>query len=153
MTFHCAFRLLITVMTCLVAGCHQPQKSPTAIEQKVDALIAKIDENPDILHSDYTPAVSELVRIGEPALPMVLPLMEHANEMTRLRASHVLEIVTMEMHGFSWGHGWNKEGGEAKWRAFWHSLGDLRYDASLAERQTAMRLWYEWIRTRKKPAA
>ena len=57
-------------------------------------LIATINDSPDPSHGDLTPSVHALVRIGLPALPSVLPLLESEDKWTRLRAQRVLERTT-----------------------------------------------------------
>ena len=52
----------------------------------LDSLIMTIDDNSDILHSDYTPSVHQLSTMGIPALDAITPLLSSADEMTRLHA-------------------------------------------------------------------
>ena len=143
--------LLALITLSLVACCTSADRAaaPLQPDARIDALVARINDKPDVLHSDYTPAVHELIEIGERAFPRVLPLMESDDVKTRLRALRVLEVGTLKMYGFSPGHGWERVDGEQRWRVFWRSLGDLRHDASLSSRRRSVRLWREWIQSRK----
>lgn len=119
------------------------------MDPTIASLITKINEEPDKLHRDRTPAVRALIEIGEPALGPVLELMLAPQRETRLRAQRVLEGVTLRLHGFRPGHGWEDRSHEADWRRFWKSLGDLDWDAPEAERAAAVARWREWVQTRE----
>ena len=41
----------------------------------IGGLIATINDSPDPSHGDLTPSVHALVKLGLPALPLVLPLL------------------------------------------------------------------------------
>jgi len=56
----------------------------------IQHLVETIDDNPDRLHVDVTPSVRELSALRLPAAKAVLPLMDHANKVTRMRAFRVL---------------------------------------------------------------
>lgn len=115
----------------------------------IPSLLAQIDEEPDKLHSDSTPAVEALIEIGEPALAPVLELMLSPNRETRMRAQKVLEGVTLRLHGFRPGHGWDDRSHEDDWRRFWKSLGGLDWDAPEAERAATVARWREWLRAKE----
>jgi hypothetical protein len=112
---------------------------------QIERLIDQIDQAPDKLHGDYTPAVYQLIDIGRPALPDALGLMLSAEEPTRLRAQRVLEGITMGLYGFRPGRGWPHERDEEAWRSFWAGLGNLSYDAPAAARKESVRLWRQWL--------
>jgi len=116
------------------------------MSQDIPSLLARIDEEPDKLHSDMTPAVEALIEIGEPALGPVLELMLSPGRETRMHAQRVLEGVTLRLHGFRPGQGWDDQSREDDWRRFWKSLGDLDWDAPEASRADAVALWREWLR-------
>ena len=131
-----------------LANGRQSSAATLPSDPQIEVLIARINDAPDLLHSDYTPAVHDLIRIGQRALPHVLTLMESDDKETRMRAIHVLEIVTMKKHGFMWGQGWKTTNGEREWSRFWKSLGDLRFDAPLENRKRSVQLWREWLERR-----
>ena len=64
------------------------------MSEDIARLVATINDSPDPSHGDLTPSVHALVRLGLPALPSVLPLLESEDKWTRLRAQRVLERTT-----------------------------------------------------------
>jgi hypothetical protein len=116
------------------------------VSDKIKKLIEAIDHHPYKLHSDYTPSVEGLIKIGKPAMMSVLDLFLTSEEITRLRAQRVLEIITMKMYGFNPGHGWEVVNKESEWKQFWNSLGDLNYKTSIELRSASVRLWKEWLK-------
>lgn len=115
---------------------------------KVDELVKHLNESPDKLHGDYTPASMQLIGLGEPAIGAVLQLMLSPDAETRLRAQRVLEGITMRTHGFAAGQGWTDPDGEARWRGFWRGLGDLDWEASLEDRRRSVAVWQSWLAAR-----
>lgn len=113
----------------------------------IDRLVASINEQPDLLHGDRTPAVEGLIGHGPAVLPHVLSLLEQDDEPTRMRAQRVLEGIT---------HGWVQEhaparplaqGGVQEWQRLWKANGSYDWRAPAASRAEAVRLWREWART------
>ena len=74
-------------------------------DDEIDAHIRALDDDPDELHSDMTPAVSALAGIGEPALPALLEPLAAPDALTRLHAQRALEGVIYQRHGFRAGQG------------------------------------------------
>jgi hypothetical protein len=133
-----------------VVGCNAPPEpevpdSPPSVDPRVAALFARLNDDPDHLHSDYTPAVHELIRVGRPAIPPALDLMLSEHRSTRLRAQRVLEGVVLIEHGFVFGHGWTRPDGEDAFRAFWKRLGDLGWDDSTEARRDSIDKWRVWL--------
>jgi hypothetical protein len=117
--------------------------------EEVRNLIERIDEDPDELHLDYTPAVHQLIAIGEAALEPALELMLSEDEMTRLHAQRVIEGVILTMLGFVFGRGWkegNSHENEARFRNLWSSLGDLDFEGTDEQRKHAVGLWRYWLK-------
>jgi hypothetical protein len=130
----------------LLVGCApEPESAPPAAGDRIHQLYAQLNLNPDIAHSDYTPAVHELIRVGRPAVPRGLELMLSEDEDTRLRAQRVLEGVTLVEHGFVFGQGWTRQDGEANFRRFWARLGELNYRAPPDKRAASVELWRAWL--------
>lgn len=109
-------------------------------------LIATINDSPDPSHGDLTPSVHALTRIGLPALPAVLPLLESDNQWTRLRAQRVLERVT---------RAWVRERtperpmtrkADYAWVALWEANGNYDWEAPPAERAAALAHWRSWLK-------
>ncbi|HEY4114164.1 MAG TPA: hypothetical protein VGM17_08905 [Rhizomicrobium sp.] len=112
---------------------------------RINELLARLNEAPDKLHSDHTPAVEELIAQGETVIAPVLPYAADGDEPTRMRAQRVLEGITMASLGFVPGKGWPDAAAEDRWRALWHSLGDLDWRAPAAQRVHAIALWQAWL--------
>jgi hypothetical protein len=117
------------------------------MSSEIERLVAAINDNPNLLHGDRTPAVEALVQRGMDALPHVLPLLEQGDEPTRMRAQRVLEGVT---------HAWVEErhpsrpltqGATAEWQKLWRENGSYDWRASAGPRAEAVRLWRGWLGT------
>src|SRR3954447_6369348 len=120
------------------------------MQNEIKSLTRRINDDPDKLHGDSTPAVDRLIEIGEPALEPALELISSADRETRMRAQRVLEGVTMRSHGFRPGEGWRDRDAEEAWRQLWASLGNLDWDAPAARRAEAVERWRAWLTARDK---
>jgi hypothetical protein len=117
---------------------------------EIHELIDRINESPDKLHGDYTPASMRLIAVGERALDAVLPLMLNEDPTTRLRAQRVLEGITMKTYGFAAGRGWATSKGENEWREFWRGLGGLDWESPRNAREESVALWTRWLAQRER---
>jgi hypothetical protein len=115
------------------------------VQNEISSLLRRINDDPDKLHGDSTPAVERLIDLGEPALAPVLELMLASDSDTRLRAQRVLEGVTMASQGFRRGQGWLETEGEERWRRFWASLGNLDWRAPAERRAEAVARWHAYL--------
>jgi HEAT repeat protein len=97
----------------------------------IDALVRTIDDSPDLLHYDVTPSVQALSKIGWPALPAVLPLLEAAEPRTRQHAEKVLRAIVGE-----------------RGNALWRENGSYGWDAPEDERAESVRRWRQWLSDR-----
>jgi hypothetical protein len=147
------FRLLVLMSVCLGSGCAWQRfftKSPPPnLDEQLDKLVCTIDDDPNPLHSDYTPSVDELIELGDVAIPRMLDLMLSDNEDTRLHAQRVLEGIILKRYGFVRGRSGLKPKGEEEFRAFWKSLGGLNWEAPREERERAVKLWRVWLAKNK----
>jgi hypothetical protein len=116
-----------------------------SLDKEIAELLERIDEHPDKLHSDSTPAVDSLIAIGMPVLPRVFPLMLDKARETRLRAFRVIELVTMKIFGFRKGQGWLHADDEQAWRSLWKGMGGLDPDAPDSARAMSVALWKSWL--------
>jgi hypothetical protein len=114
-------------------------------DSEAERLAQTINEQPDSLHGDYTPAVHALVRLGLAALPVVVPLLESEDRFTRLRAQRVLEGVTREWVKRSAAPK-TRPGATYRWRALWSENGDYDWQADAAARAASVTRWREWLR-------
>lgn len=111
----------------------------------IDSLVATIDVNSDMLHSDFTPSVHRLSELGIPAIVAVLPLLNNEKQDTRLHAQRVAEGVVMQMHGFVPGQGFsNNPLGEDSATIILKSIG-YNYSDLPEQRQKAIENWRKWI--------
>ena len=125
-----------------------PPPRPSSVSPEIARLVAAIDEHPDSLHGDRTPAVAALIEHGLAALPSILPLLETAPELTRLRAQRVLEGVT---------HAWVRERTPSRassrahtraWQALWREHGAYDWRSPPEARRDAVARWQAWLEGR-----
>lgn len=140
---------LTVVAAAFACGCTQRLVyEPPATAQEIEALVRTIDDKSDPLHSDLTPAIHELVDIGERVIPRMLDLMLLDGEydsFTRLHASTVLWRITFKKcKSRSDGADHDFNAIMARANALWKSLGDLDHDSPLADREQAVKLWRAW---------
>jgi hypothetical protein len=115
------------------------------MSEDIARLVATINDSPDPSHGDLTPSVHALVRIGLPALPLVLPLLESEDKWTRLRAQRVLERATRAwVHEQSPARAGSREA-DYTWMKLWQDNGGYDWEAPAAERAYALALWKSWL--------
>jgi HEAT repeat protein len=105
------------------------------------ALLQTLNDAPDPLHGDMTPAVFALAEMGSSALPSLLDLLMDENEDTRLHAQRALEQIIMRRHGFLPGQGFPSATAEELFRADWRASGDYDYSADASVRADAVEKW------------
>ena len=99
------------------------------MSEDIARLVATINDSPDPSHGDLTPSVHALVRLGLPALPSVLPLLESEDKWTRLRAQRVLERTTRAwVHERSPARSGSREADYA-WMQLWQDNGGYDWEA------------------------
>lgn len=111
----------------------------------LQANLSAIDDAPDPLHNDITPAVTALSKMGMAALPDLLPLLDAPHARTRQRAQRVLERVTLDEMTRRSGQPPDSERARREWRELWEHNGSYRFDASQEDRQHAIHLWKIWL--------
>ena len=116
-----------------------------ADRERIDALVRGLDDDPDPLHLDMTPAVQALGEIGTDAVPALAGPLGSPSQDTRLRAQRALEAIVQRRHGFAPGRGF--PGGQAEQDAR-DELAEIGYDfeAEPSERAAAierLRVWHE----------
>lgn len=120
--------------------------TPDADTPSLADLIAAIDDAPDKLHAESTPATGALIDLGIAALPAVVPLLASPAADTRMRAQHVLEMVTMELFGFRRGHGWDDFAHEIRWRDFWAAMmAEGADEAGEPSAASVVAHWQSWL--------
>lgn len=108
-------------------------------------LLSRIDEAPDDLHNDMTPAVHQLADMGWQAAPGLLDLMTSDSTDTRLHAQRALEGILARDLGFVPGQGFTLAAGEDRFRAIWSRNSSYAYDAAPELRAKAVSTWRQWL--------
>jgi hypothetical protein len=112
---------------------------------RIDEYVRAIDDDPDLLHLDVTPASQALAEIGLPAVPALLDLLDADSEETRLHAQRALEMVVYRRHGFVSGRGFPSPEAEQAARddlidaGYEHDDPPDRREAAIAR----LRAWHE----------
>jgi len=127
------------------AACPAPAPS-------IQALVARIDQAYDKLHSDFTPAVFALIELDLAGACAVLELLDAPLADTRLHASRVLEGVLTRRAGFVPGQGFRDRRGDDQARADLADIG-YSYDQPLAIRRAAAARWRAWVERAVRSAA
>jgi len=94
------------------------------VTSQIAAQLAVLDDAPDKLHLDRTPAVVRLVELGPQALAPTIDHLDHPEVLHRMRAQRVVEGLTRRQFGFD-GTAW-PDGAFDRWQAWWTTIG---YDA------------------------
>jgi HEAT repeat protein len=97
------------------------------------AAIATINDSPDMLHADLTPAVYTLAEIGLPAIPDILNLLASDDRFTRMHAQRALERIL----------------NRTDWQALWKQNGAYDFDAPTEQRAQSIEAWQRWYTTQK----
>ncbi|MHA1294060.1 MAG: hypothetical protein ACTSR3_12270 [Candidatus Helarchaeota archaeon] len=121
-----------------------------SFEQKIKDLIKNLDDNPDRLHLDITPAVLELANFGLEVIPYLKESLSSTNEISRLHAQRVLEYIINRHLGFVPGQGWTRSNGEESFREIWKKNGSYDFEAPEQERMKSIRLWMSWYKNEGK---
>lgn len=121
------------------------------LQAQIRGLLKRINKDPDKLHSDYTQAVNDLIKIGAPALKHgVLELLVSDDINTRMRAQRVLEGITMAEMGFVAGHGWQGGNREGEWSRLWEANGSYDWHFAKQLRHASYQKWVQWVQQSKK---
>jgi hypothetical protein len=107
--------------------------------------VSAINDDPDLLHTDYTPAVHRLSECGLTAAQAILPLLNSTNEQERLRAQRVLEGVIKRRFGWQSGQGFTNYEVEQNYIALMQLNGNYQADAPEARRLDAIKSWNHWL--------
>jgi HEAT repeat protein len=115
-------------------------KAPDAL----DALRATINDDPDPLHSQRTPAVQSLIESGLSALPATFVLMESANEETRRRAQYVLASIVLEDITRRLQPSALTNEALRLWEELQRQNGSYAWNGSESARRSSIELWRGW---------
>jgi hypothetical protein len=87
----------------------------------LEACLRTLDDAPDPLHADRTPAVQCLIEIGEPALAPLIDRLASDDGDTRLHAERAVQGITRRRFGFD-GFSW-PDGAMKRWMDWWDGIG------------------------------
>jgi HEAT repeat protein len=118
-------------------------RHPAALEASLNTL----NDAPDKLHNDITPAVQTLGTMGLRAVPGLLNLLASDDRMTRLRAQRALEMIVDQRYGSQPGTGFPTLEAENDARADWREHGNYSFDAEPAARSAAIEALRRWLDT------
>ncbi len=114
--------------------------------ESIPIWVQTINENPDMLHLDYTPAVHKLAGGGLKAALAILPLLHGEDIWERLRAQRVLEGVIQRTYDWKPGQGYPPQSnGEQEFKTLWQQMGNYNGDASAEVRTASEKKWKEWL--------
>lgn len=120
----------------------------------IPELVLHLDDDPDELHVDFTPAVWALCEHGLDGAAAVLPLLEAPDTMTRMHASRALSCAVSRWFGWQPGHGYAPgSGAETRFEAAWTANGAYAWDADAGARHASRVLWEAWIAAHLHAAA
>lgn len=114
------------------------------------ACLQTLNDSPDRLHLDRTPAVGALGAMGLKAVPSLLDLLMAEDRDTRMHTQRALELITARRHGSRPGQGFPNPQAEEAMRDEWRVNGDYQFDASRKLRAQAVAKWRRWLRTAKE---
>src|SRR3954453_4329678 len=101
----------------------------------LEACLRTLNDAPDPLHADRTPAVQCLIEIGTPALAPLIDLLASDDRNTRMHAERAVQGITRRRFGFD-GFAW-PEGAMERWMDWWSAIG-FDIDAPLPQRTLAV---------------
>jgi hypothetical protein len=113
-------------------------------ERTAEELARAIDDDPDPLHGDVTPAGQALGAMGRDAVPALLGVLASEREVTRLRGQRAFEAVVCREHGFVPGQGFPGAEAEEAARADLVAIG-YAHDADPGAREAALDRLREWL--------
>src|SRR4051812_37104296 len=111
------------------------------VDKRLADLVRYIDQNPDPLHVDVTPAVLQLMELGLHAAKAVLELLDASDVLTRKRAQRAVEGVVMRRNGWRPGQGYPNPHAGQKVKSVLESNGSYRADSPSELRRRAIAKW------------
>jgi hypothetical protein len=138
---------LLLVATVTAGPADSREANAGDLARRVQSLVARINENHDLLHSEVTSAGLDLQELGLPALRHgALELIVSDDRDTRRRGSYVLGSIVQDYFGVS-GRGWLDTRRREEFLRLWQALGDYDHDLPEPERRECYRQWKAWLAT------
>jgi hypothetical protein len=150
----------ISQITALQAGLRSPDERTRAESAQglvrlghpdaIAACVQTLNDAPDPLHLDITPAVTALGEMGLRAVTALLDPLRSNDEITRLRAQRALEAIVARRHGFRAGKGFPSTAAEEAMRDEWEANGSYDYSGNAVARDASLAKWRQWLATAKE---
>ncbi|MBX3247742.1 MAG: hypothetical protein KF901_11235 [Myxococcales bacterium] len=103
-------------------------------DAEIASWVARLDEAPDPLHADYTPAVHALCALGLRGASAILAPLDAADEMTRLEGAAGPGLRGQPSFRLRPGSVRRQPRGDAEQRALWHENGAYDFRVPTARR-------------------
>ena len=116
----------------------------------LDALQTAINDAPDPLHFEQTPAVQSLIELGTAALTAVFALMESADARTRQRAQYILANVMLRDITRRLQPRPLTSDAQQAWEELRQANGSYQWDGPEPARRASIALWRQWARERNE---
>lgn len=115
------------------------------VSEDIQQLVRAINDDPDELHGDFTPAVLKLMTKGLAAAKAVLPLLNSQDSGSRARAYRVLEGVIKIRNGWVPGQGYKYREGQDKTLATLEANGNYNAEMEEPQRVASIERWRRWL--------
>lgn len=115
------------------------------VNEEISRLVGAINDEPDELHGDFTPAVLQLMNKGLAAAKAVLPLLNSPDSGSRARAYRVLEGVIKIRNGWVPGQGFKNFESQEKTQATLAANGNYNAQMEEPQRLAAIEKWRRWL--------
>ena len=112
-------------------------------DDDIEKAIASLDDDPDPLHGDQTPAVRRLAQIGVPAVSALTAPLLAESMTTRLHAQRAWESIVYARHGFAPGAGFPDDTAEETAASVITEVG-YDFEQSGDEREAAVARMRDW---------
>lgn len=147
-----ARRAALVVAAAVMAGHGGRARAQPTGPASVAHLIATIDDDPDVLHGDITPAVTALCGLGLDGAIAVAPLLDAPTAPTRMHAGRALACAVARWLGYQAGDDDGRSGARRRFEQAWRANGAYNPDAAPAARQAARARWTAWLAARRGTA-
>lgn len=137
---------IVLPIICVSCRIQPASKDDPKVVAEVHEQIKHFDEEPFILHWNYTPAVEKLIELGMPSLRHgVLELLLSPNRDTRQRAATVLVAVTMYRMGWRPISTWPNEESRRAYENLMKANGSYSVDDPESLRRASYKKWKKWV--------
>jgi hypothetical protein len=137
---------MLLVATVAAAPADSRRESERDLPRRVQSLVARINENCDLLHTEVTPAGWDLAEMGLPALRYgALELIISDDVDARRRGEFVLAGIVERRFGFVPGLGWRQRDGQDRCNELWDKHGGYDPDMPEFERRKCYEQWKAWV--------